>query len=84
LNGPCKIKFTWFVEKELKQLKCCDLTGPEKIYLFENIRVVSYTSNKNEVQKLWEKTLFFSGTVKKTQNVMILINLKNLAIPIKR
>ena len=37
LNGTYKIKFNWFIDKESKRLKYCDLTGPENIRLFENI-----------------------------------------------
>ena len=57
LNGTCKIKFSWFIDKELKRLKYCDLTGHEKIRLFENIdipKLLPTLTNNNGVQKLWK------------------------------
>ena len=57
LNGPCKIKFTWFIDKESKRLKWRDLTGPEKIRLFKNINIPELfpmLNNKNKTQKLWK------------------------------
>ena len=58
LNGPCKIKFTWFIDKESKRLQFRDLTGPEKIRLFENINIPELfptLPSKNEVQNLWKR-----------------------------
>jgi len=57
LNGPCKIKFAWYIDKESKRLKCRDLTGPEKIRLFENIdfpKLFPTLPNTDKVQKLWK------------------------------
>jgi hypothetical protein len=33
------IPFSWYVGKETKQLEYCDLTGPEKVKLFQNINI---------------------------------------------
>ena len=58
LNDPCKIKFTWFIDKESKRLQFRDLTGPEKIRLFENINIPELfptLPSKNEVQNLWKR-----------------------------
>jgi len=57
LNKPCKIKFNWFIDKESKRLQFHDLTGPEKIRLFENINIPELfpsLSTKTELQKLWK------------------------------
>lgn len=35
LNGPCKIRFNWYIDDESNKLSYRDLTGPEKIRLFE-------------------------------------------------
>ena len=58
LNGrDCKIKFNWFIDKESKKLQFRDLTGPEKVRLFENIKIPELfpaLSNKNKLQELWK------------------------------
>ena len=57
LNGPCKIKFNWFINKESKKLQYRDLTGPEKIRLFQNIKIPQLfpaLNTKNDLQKLWK------------------------------
>ena len=58
LNGPCKIQFNWFIDKESKRLQFRDLTGPEKIRLFENINIPKLfpvLSTKNELQGIWKE-----------------------------
>ena len=39
LNTVCKIHFRWYTSQETKQLQWRDLTGPEKIRLFNNIDI---------------------------------------------
>ena len=39
LNGPCKIRFNWYIDEQSKKLSYRDLTGPEKIRLFEKINI---------------------------------------------
>ncbi len=35
----CKIRFRWFTDKEIKKLTWRDLTGPEKMRLFNGINI---------------------------------------------
>ena len=35
LNAECKIRFKWNVDKDSKEITYQDLTGPEKVRLFE-------------------------------------------------
>ena len=60
LNESCKIKFHWYVDKDSKKLKWCDLTGPEKVRLFSHIDIPALFPSlkmKDELQELW--TAFF-------------------------
>ena len=57
LNGPCNIKFNWFIDKEFKKLQYRDLTGPEKNWLFQNIKIPQLfptLNTKDDLQKLWK------------------------------
>ena len=42
LNEVCKINFSWYIDKESKQMQWRDLSGPEKIRLFKNIDIPKY------------------------------------------
>ena len=58
LNGPCKIRFHWYVDKDTKKLKWRDLTGPEKNRLFKNMDVpVMFPAlqHKQQIQQLWSE-----------------------------
>ena len=39
LNNKCKIRFRWFTDKETKKVTWRDLTGPDKLRLFNNIDI---------------------------------------------
>ena len=61
LNGPCKIRFNWYIDEQSKKLSWRDLTGPEKIRLFKEINIPTLfpTHNRKEqLQALW--TDFYS------------------------
>ncbi len=52
----CKIRFRWFTDKETKKLTWRDLTGPEKLRLFNGINIPAAfpdLQNKETLQKLW-------------------------------
>ena len=54
------IPFNWFTRKESKKLKWRDLTGPEKLKLFQNIKIEELLPNFEEaptIQKLWKSFL---------------------------
>lgn len=56
LNEQCKIRFQWFVNKDSKSLNWRDLTGPEKIRLFNNATITSLfpsMKKKEKIQQLW-------------------------------
>ena len=58
LNGPCKIRFHWYVDKDTKKLKWRDLTGPEKNRLFKNMDVpvlFPALQHKQQIQQLWSE-----------------------------
>ena len=57
LNGPCNFKFNRSIDKEFKKLQYRDLTGPEKNWLFQNIknpRLFPTLNTKDDLQKLWK------------------------------
>ncbi len=52
----CKIRFRWFTDKETKKLTWRDLTGPEKMRLFNGINIPAAfpdLQSKETLQKLW-------------------------------
>ena len=56
LNIKCKISFHWFVGKETNTLQWRDLTGPEKIKVFEEINIPELfpaVPQALNVQQLW-------------------------------
>lgn len=56
LNDVCKIRFKWNIDKESKEIKYRDLTGPEKVRLFKNIDIPIWfptLTNKEKIGKLW-------------------------------
>ena len=56
LNDDCKINFHMYIEKESKNLKWRDLTGPEKLKVFDKINIVELFPNlpqAEKVQRLW-------------------------------
>ena len=58
LNANCKICFHMYMDKESKNLKWRDLTGPEKLKLFKSIKIPELFPSLQEVQKiqqLWEE-----------------------------
>ena len=57
LNEECKIHFAFYTDKQSKELKWRDLTGPEKKRLFGNIdipRLFPSLTNNEDLQKLWK------------------------------
>ena len=56
LNETCKIHFKWISADDHKDMKWCDLTGPEKHRLFSNINIPKLfpLSRGKEIQKLWD------------------------------
>ena len=61
LNNQCKIRFHWMTDKTSRSLKWRDLTGPEQIRLFSNIKIPSLFPSlprKDEIQQLWAKFYF--------------------------
>ena len=51
------IPFRWYVGKETKQLEYRDLTGPEKVKVFQNIKIASLLPNskfKGQIQEIWD------------------------------
>ena len=51
------IPFTWYIGKETKQLEYRDLTGAEKVKLFQNINISFLLPNskyKDKIQKIWD------------------------------
>jgi len=76
LNTSCKISFHMYADKESKQLKWRDLTGPEKVKLFRSIRIPELfpqLPKKQKVQQLWKdlediyKTLWLPKNLDKTE-----------------
>ena len=56
LNHQCKISFQWYVNKESKALQWRDLTGPEKLRVFQHINIPDLFPRLPEAhttQKLW-------------------------------
>ena len=52
LNHQCKISFKWHINKESKTLQWRDLTGPEKLRLFQHINIPDLFPRLPESQKL--------------------------------
>ena len=56
LNEVCKVRFKWKQSKNNKETQYRDLTGPEKIRVFENINIpllFPFLPNKEKLQTLW-------------------------------
>ena len=74
LNENCKICFHMYVDKESKNLKWRDLTGPEKLKLLKSIKIAELFPNlqkAQEVQQLWEqfkKSMKYFGVTKGLMN----------------
>ena len=54
LNGPCKVKFNWYIDKKVNKLTYRDLTGPEKHRLFSKINIPTLFPTLNSKLKLQE------------------------------
>jgi len=64
LNETCKIRFKWNVDKDSKEIKCRDLTGPEKVRLFTHMDIAEKfpaLKKAKEIGKLW-KDFFCTST----------------------
>ena len=51
------IPFSWYIGKESKQLEYRDLTGPEKVKVFQNINIsllLPNSLNKEKIQNIWD------------------------------
>ena len=60
INEKCKIRFNFSQDRDSKDFKYRDFTGPEKVRLFQNINIPATfpaLDNKTELQDLW--TNFF-------------------------
>ena len=58
LKEVCKINFTWYTSRETRQLQWRDLTGPEKVRLFEKIDIPKYLpmlKNAAALQDIWKE-----------------------------
>ena len=58
LQDICKIHFHWYTCKDTKQLKWRDLSGPEKIRLFNNVDLPKYfpdIPNVSVIQDIWKE-----------------------------
>lgn len=56
LNDVCKIRFKWKIDKETKEIKYRDLTGPEKVRLHKNIDIPALfpgLQKKEKLGRLW-------------------------------
>ena len=60
VNEECKVRFKFNQDRDSKEIKYHDLTGPEKFRLFKNINIPLIfpdLHNKDNIQHLW-KTFF--------------------------
>jgi hypothetical protein len=74
LNERLKIPFNWFVCKDSKKLKWRDLTGPEKIKLFRNIKIgdILLDDPKTEtVQELWDNFMSLIETLSSSNSAEV-------------
>jgi len=58
LNEQCKVSFHMYTDKETKKLKWRDLTGPEKIRVFNNIdfnHLFPDMPQVTKIQEIWEQ-----------------------------
>ena len=58
LNEQCKVSFHMHADKETKQLKWRDLTGPEKVRVFDNINFNHLFPNMpqvTDIQEIWKQ-----------------------------
>ncbi len=65
INETCKVRFKWYVDKETKKLTWRELTGPEKVRLFQNINIPTLfpsLEHKDELQTLWERLFLPDST----------------------
>ena len=65
LNKSCKIRFRWFIDKESKWR---DLTGPEKVRLFERIDIPTLFPahpKRHELKELWSEFFHLINKLKK-------------------
>lgn len=66
LNEECKISFHMYVDKDSKTLKWRDLTGPEKLRLFNKIdfsTLFPSIPNSTLIQKIWQDFLSIYETL---------------------
>ena len=66
LNETCKISFHMYVDKDSKALKWRDLTGPEKLKLFNHIDIPKLfpdVTHATQVQKIWKDFLSIYSTL---------------------
>ena len=65
------IKFEWFVNKDTKKLQYRDLTGPEKLLLFQKIDIsdlLPQHEKSGQVQVLWNDFINLIGDLKLSYN----------------
>ena len=68
LNDKCNIRFRWNIDRESKQIKYRDLTGPEKVRLFTNMNIAEVfptLKKAKETGELWKKIFSLVSDINK-------------------
>ena len=69
LNDDCKIHFNWYTCQDSKQLKRRDVSGPEKVCLFDNVDLPKHfpsIPNVSIIQDTWKEFGILSRNWKKS------------------
>ena len=62
-----RISFDWKINKDTKRLEYRDLTGPEKLLLFQHINshsILSECHDTDKLQALWSSSMDIIGYLK--------------------
>ena len=71
LNQDLHISFNWFICKDSKKLKWRDLTGPEKVKLFQNMDISKLLPNfekSTSIQQLWDGFKMITDVLSSSNN----------------
>ena len=85
LKEKCKISFYMYVDKGTKELKWRDLTGPDKIRLFEKVDLKQWFSdmpNVGTIQNIWMK-LYDIYKIIKSSNPVATCSMQELRCKLK-
>ena len=66
LNDVCKIRFKWKIDRQSKEIKYRDLTGPEKVRLHKNIDIpvlFPELHKKDQLGRLWRDFFLLINTI---------------------